>query len=245
MEFIVSFVISSARTSATNDHQLEHGNITHDTVFWRIKASSGWIQHDRFSWATIRKIEMKWLVLLLCFRNATGWNLGRLVTFSLHSLTFEVEVTLRLTVSQSVSQYVLVSGTPLGPMTKFFLCRTIALLLGRPLWREDWSVICSVICQWSESRRTHKHTFLSHLRLLGPFPSPLTTLRDYGGSILTRLHVGTLTLWFCFADITCRPYLTGNIQSLLYEAQPVNDVWRQISLFIVRTTQNILIYSKG
>jgi hypothetical protein len=39
--------------------------------------------------------------------------------------------------------------------------------LGRPLWGEDGSVICSAICQWSESRRTHNHTLLSHLRLLG------------------------------------------------------------------------------
>jgi hypothetical protein len=45
-----------------------------------------------------------------------------------------------------------------------FFCRTIVLLfvLGRPLWREDGSVICSVICQWSEPRRTHNHILLSH-----------------------------------------------------------------------------------
>jgi hypothetical protein len=35
------------------------------------------------------------------------------------------------------------------------------------LWREDGSVICCAICEWSESRRTHNHTLLSHLRLLG------------------------------------------------------------------------------
>jgi hypothetical protein len=47
--------------------------------------------------------------------------------------------------------------------------RKIAMLffLGRPLWREEGSVFCSTICQWSESRRTHNHTLLSHLRLLG------------------------------------------------------------------------------
>jgi hypothetical protein len=50
-----------------------------------------------------------------------------------------------------------------------FFCRKIVLLsvLGRTLWREDGSVSCSAICQWSESRRTHKFTLLSHLRLLG------------------------------------------------------------------------------
>jgi hypothetical protein len=97
-------------------------------------------------------------------------------------------------VSHSVSQYVLVSGTPLGTMTRFYFCQRIALLfvLGRPLWREDGSVICSAISQWWESRRTHKHTLLCHLSLWVPFPSPLTTRRDYGGSILTRLYTGTL-----------------------------------------------------
>jgi hypothetical protein len=70
---------------------------------------------------------------------------------------------------QSFSQYVFVSETPLGPMTRFFFCRKIALLffLGRPLWWEDGCVICSEICQWSESPRTHNYTLLSHLRLLG------------------------------------------------------------------------------
>jgi hypothetical protein len=35
------------------------------------------------------------------------------------------------------------------------------------LWREDGSAICSPICQRSESQRTHIHTLLSRLRLLG------------------------------------------------------------------------------
>jgi hypothetical protein len=35
---------------------------------------------------------------------------------------------------------------------------------GAPLWREDESAICSVITQWSESRRTRNHILLSHLR---------------------------------------------------------------------------------
>jgi hypothetical protein len=63
-------------------------------------------------------------------------------------------------------------GHPFGPHDHIFVfpffCRTIALLfdLGYPLWREDGSKICSAICQWSESRRTHNHILLSHLRLL-------------------------------------------------------------------------------
>jgi hypothetical protein len=40
---------------------------------------------------------------------------------SLHpALSPEVEVTLRLMVGRSVSQYVLVSGTPLGPVTRIY-----------------------------------------------------------------------------------------------------------------------------
>jgi hypothetical protein len=73
----------------------------------------------------------------------------------------------------SVGLSAMFSSTSLGLMTRFFsfFCRKIALLfvLGRPLWREDGSVICSAICQWSESRRARNHTLLSHLRLLGSF----------------------------------------------------------------------------
>jgi hypothetical protein len=78
----------------------------------------------------------------------------------------KVEVTWRPTVSQSVCPGV---GHPWPHFTFSFLCRKIALLfvLGRPLWREDGCVICSAICQWSELRRIHNHTWLSHLRLLG------------------------------------------------------------------------------
>jgi hypothetical protein len=72
---------------------------------------------------------------------------------------------------RSVSQYVLVWGTPLGPMTRFFFFPSFAgkLLCSSSLGAlsDDWSVICSAICQCSESRRTHNHTLLSHLRLLG------------------------------------------------------------------------------
>jgi hypothetical protein len=35
-------------------------------------------------------------------------------------------------------------------------------ILGRPLWREGGYLICSAICQWSDSQRIHNHTLLSH-----------------------------------------------------------------------------------
>jgi hypothetical protein len=56
---------------------------------------------------------------------------------------------------QSVSQYVVVSDTPFGRIIRFYFfylfSRKIVFLfvLVRPLWREDRSVICSPICQWS------------------------------------------------------------------------------------------------
>jgi hypothetical protein len=81
----------------------------------------------------------------------------------------EVELMLWPTVSRPIRLGV---GHPHDQIFLFpFFCRTIALflVLGRPLWREDGSVICSAICQWSESRRTHNHTLLSHLRLLHSF----------------------------------------------------------------------------
>jgi hypothetical protein len=43
------------------------------------------------------------------------------------------------------------------------ICGLISV--GRPLWGEDGSAICSVITQWSESLRTRNHILLSHPRL--------------------------------------------------------------------------------
>jgi hypothetical protein len=59
-----------------------------------------------------------------------------------------------------------------GPWPDFnFLCLTITFFLnyvGRPVWREDESAVCSAITQWSESSRTRNHTLLSHPRLPQP-----------------------------------------------------------------------------
>jgi hypothetical protein len=85
-----------------------------------------------------------------------------------YSFEVEIEVTLRLTASQSVCLGV---GHPFGAHDQIFFfpfsCQKIALVfvLGRPLWREEGSVICSAICRWSESQRTHNRTLLSQLRL--------------------------------------------------------------------------------
>jgi hypothetical protein len=58
--------------------------------------------------------------------------------------------------------------------------------VGRPLWREDGSVICSVITQWSESLRTRNHTLLSYLRLPQPGgPGSLIYIpQEQGGPVI-------------------------------------------------------------
>jgi hypothetical protein len=84
-----------------------------------------------------------------------------------HFITCWVEL-IWLTVSRLS---ILVSGSPLGPMTRFFFFLSFAGQLfcssswGHLLWREDGSVICSAIWQWLYLRRTHNHILLSHLRL--------------------------------------------------------------------------------
>jgi hypothetical protein len=97
---------------------------------------------------------------------------------------------------RSVDQFVLVSGSLLGPMTRFYPypffsdnCFVVVLPVGRPLWREDKSVTYSAIPDWSG----HWGPITIHYRLIWdrvPSSSPLTTRRDCGGGILTRLHTG-------------------------------------------------------
>jgi hypothetical protein len=98
------------------------------------------------------------------------------------------------TVSQSVCLGV---GHPFGAHDQIllfpFFCRKIALLLvlGRPLWRVDGSIICMHFA----SSQSRGGLIILHYCLTWdywvPFPSPLMTRRHYGGSILTRLHKGT------------------------------------------------------
>jgi hypothetical protein len=102
----------------------------------------------------------------------------------------------------SVNQFVLVSGSPLGPMIRFYLYPFfndnyfVVLPVGGPLWREDGSVTFSAIADWSG----HWEPITIHYRLIWdcvPSPSPLTSHSDNGGGILTRLHTGFNSLPSC------------------------------------------------
>jgi hypothetical protein len=95
---------------------------------------------------------------------------------------------------RSIDQFVLVSGSPLGPMTRFYLYpffsdNCIGLPVGRPLWREDGSVTYNTIAD----RSGHWGPITIHYSLIWDCvssSSPLTARRDYGGGILTCLHTG-------------------------------------------------------
>jgi hypothetical protein len=87
-------------------------------------------------------------------------------------LANEDQVTLRLIVGQSVCLGI---EHPCGTCGQILLpvgmllsgiCGLVSI--GRLLWREDGSAICSVITQWSESLTTRNHTLLSYLRLPQP-----------------------------------------------------------------------------
>jgi hypothetical protein len=104
-----------------------------------------------------------------------------------------VEFILRPTVSRPVRLGI---GLPFGAHYHFILpffsdnC-FVVLPVGSPLWREDRFVTYSAIADWSG----HWGPITIHYRVTWdcfPFSSPLTTLRDYGGVILTRLHTGCL-----------------------------------------------------
>jgi hypothetical protein len=115
-----------------------------------------------FSAACMRTVLALVLVLLLLPKSKSRYNW-------LRRSKSNVEGTLRLTVSQSVCLGI---KHPCGTYDQILLpvrmllseiCGLVSV--GRPLWREDGSAICSVITQWSESLRSCNHTLLSHLRL--------------------------------------------------------------------------------
>jgi hypothetical protein len=94
---------------------------------------------------------------------------------------------------QPVDQFNLVSCSPLGPMTRFYPYPFfsdncfVVLPVGCPLWREDGSVTYSAIADLSD----YWGPITIHYRLIWdcvPSSLPLTSRRDYGRGILSRLR---------------------------------------------------------
>jgi hypothetical protein len=121
-----------------------------------------------------------------------AWHQNRLADWASGRNMSWVEFILWPTVSRPVR---LVIGLPFGAHDQilsfpFFSDNCFVVVpVGRPLWREDGRVMYSAIADWSG----HWGPINIHYRLIWdcvPFMSPLTTRRDYGGGILTRLHTG-------------------------------------------------------
>jgi hypothetical protein len=70
------------------------------------------------------------------------------------------------------------------------------------------SAIYSAICQWTESRRTHNHTLLSHLRLLG---SLSVASYDSPSSEVALIIIIIILLLLLFAFLFT--YLLNNTQT--------------------------------
>jgi hypothetical protein len=103
---------------------------------------------------------------------------------------------------------------------------------GRPLWREDRSVICSVITQWSESRRTRNHTLLSHLRLPQP-GGPVSHIyipQEQGGSVIPPGHWVRINPLKFYYPLTSSSYLTGNTSRLRYNSHNTSVEQRQLNV---------------
>jgi hypothetical protein len=141
-------------------------------------------------------------------------------------LRLKVKVTLRLTVSQSVSLGV---EPHLGLMTKHFLLFDIYGLVfgGLPLWREDGSVMCR--CCWPLPAQSFS----------GPSPLGLATefyclrfetslfvgsydSQGHGGGIRPRLHTGlTIYSLLCLSNFSSfissgEPYRNHRLQGFQY-----------------------------
>jgi hypothetical protein len=104
-----------------------------------------------------------------CFCAAHSLTRRRVCSFQIASAAFlkvKVEVTLWLTVSQSVSQSVCLGVEPtLGLLSRYYFLseccclKAVVVSVGSPLWREVESAVGNAITQWSRSHRTHNHTY--------------------------------------------------------------------------------------
>jgi hypothetical protein len=147
------------------------------------------------------------------------------------------------TVSRPISLGV---GHPFGAHDQIFLFSFLllnncfALHLGAPSDEKTGSVICSAICQWSESRRLITIHYCLIWDYWVPYSSPLMTRRDYGGSILTRLHTGftstsksKLLSYFMANGRSVSQYIL--VSSPLWDMQPNITSCRNVAVWKLRS----------
>jgi hypothetical protein len=117
-------------------------------------------------------------------------------------------------------------------MTRFYPCPFVSdnslfsLPVVRPLWWEDGAVTYSAIADWSG----HWGPITTHYRLIWdcvPSLSPLTTRRDYGGGILTRLHTG-----FSWVNLRCTFHLISYKRNLWIAASTEMKIYTGIIRFV-------------
>jgi hypothetical protein len=148
---------------------------------------------------------------------------------------------------QSVDQFVLVSGLPLGPMTRFYLSllfsfdnyfvvlpRAPSLTRGR---------VSSLQCNHWLVRSLRPITTLYRLiiRDCVPFLSPLTTRRDYGGSILTRLQkMSSIVVCFLIAGEMC-PQSCSLVMAVVLSPVYTAVIWYWVYMSEYFTDSNICL----
>jgi hypothetical protein len=121
--------------------------------------------------------------------------------FAVHGLS-RSPVRLGVGVLLVADQFVWVSGLPLGPFTTFYLVLHFSadkyLILLSKASSLTRKYVCSLQCNYPLVPITILYRLIWDCV---PFMSPLTTRRDYGGGILTRLHT-VIPLDWRLKDIT-------------------------------------------
>jgi predicted PurR-regulated permease PerM len=140
---------------------LSHGSGRHTNKFQMMYIGIQFVLHRKHITSPLQSPASEFFGEKQSFIARTNRN-------TLHS--DQVQVILRPTVSQ-------IDRLGIGN----FLCLTIFFFL-----MYDGSALCSTITHWLESRRTHNHTLLSHLRLSQPGgPGPRIYIpQEQGGPVI-------------------------------------------------------------
>jgi hypothetical protein len=143
------------------------------------------LNHEREKYPYDSKPE-KWTNKQQSFKRFVGKATILINYLQMRNIRFARMVWVELGLSygwRSVDQFLLVSGSPFWPMTRFYPYpfssdnHLVVLPVGRPLWRDDGSVTYSALADWLG----HWGPITIHYRHIWdcvPSSSPLTTRRD-------------------------------------------------------------------